>query len=94
MSRNHRGSPITGILERTIRPDASDLTPEQARAFLKWKFAKVDLERADTLSAKARVGTLTPDEKQELDLYLVLDAVLSIAQSKARMCLKTAGLGA
>lgn len=94
MSRDHSGSPITGILERTIGPGVSDLSPEQARAFLKWKLANEDLDRADALSAKARAGTLTSEEREELDVYLVLDAILSIAQSKARMCLKAAGLAA
>jgi hypothetical protein len=38
----------------------------------------------NALSAKARAGTLTDDENEELDNYLRVGDLLAILQSKAR----------
>ncbi len=40
------------------------------------------------LSAKARAGTLTEMEAQELDSYLHIGSLLAVMQSKARRLLK------
>lgn len=41
-----------------------------------------------TLSAKARRGTLTQDENNEMEVYERAGAILSILKSKARQALK------
>jgi hypothetical protein len=68
------GNHTTAIGERVLRPAQGDLPPEVASTLLDWKFSEDDLNRADALAAEARAGTLTEDEKQELDSYLLLDA--------------------
>ncbi len=40
------------------------------------------------LSAKARIGTLTPNEQTELDTFERLGCLLDIVHSKARQALK------
>jgi hypothetical protein len=49
-----------------------------------------DQQRVDELSAKARAGTLTQDEDDELEGHLEVNDFLSIMQSKARMSLRVA----
>lgn len=84
----------TAMWQRIVQPDAGDLSPEEARAVLRWRFAATDLDRVDALSAKARSGTLSETEERELDDYLVIGNVLGFVQSKARLSLKRAGLAA
>jgi hypothetical protein len=43
-----------------------------------------DQERVNELSAKARAGTLTAGEEQELDSYLHIGRLLAVMQSRAR----------
>ncbi|MBI2928514.1 MAG: hypothetical protein HYY24_22830 [Verrucomicrobia bacterium] len=81
-----------GIWQRAVRPEAGGLSPEQARALLEINFSELDLDRVDALCAKARAGTLTAEEKQELDEYFEAEAILGFLQSKARQSLKRAGL--
>lgn len=78
------------ILERIIEPQRHDLSPELARQLLSWKFPHTDVERMNDLSAKAREGTLTPQEDRELDGYIRIGHFLSMVKSKARMALKNA----
>jgi hypothetical protein len=44
----------------------------------------------DELSAKAQKGTLTPEERAELDEYIRVGYELAILQSRARLSLKRA----
>jgi len=76
------------IWERIIRPDLDDLSPEEARAVLRWKFSDADRQRADHLSAKARAGALTAAEERELDEYLSIESALICLKSKARLSLR------
>lgn len=46
-----------------------------------------DEDRVNELSAKARAGSLTPEETRELDSYLHIGFLLGIMQSKARTLL-------
>jgi hypothetical protein len=48
-------------------------------------------QRATDLLAKAKDGTLTDDEKSELDSYVELEKVLSLAKARARQMLAKAG---
>jgi hypothetical protein len=84
----------TAMWQRIVQPHEVDLSPEEARAVLRWKFSAKDLDRVDSLSAKARSGTLSETEERELDDYLVIGNVLGFVQSKARLSLKRAGLPA
>jgi uncharacterized protein YnzC (UPF0291/DUF896 family) len=63
------------------------LSPEQARYFLRLKFPPRDVRRMNALSAKARAGTLTSEEDEELENYVRIGHLLGILQSRARQAL-------
>jgi hypothetical protein len=75
------------ILARVIQSDERELTPEAARYLLSMKLPSTDEERVNELSAKARAGSLTESETQELDSYLRIGILLGVMQSKARRLL-------
>jgi hypothetical protein len=66
---------------------AGDLSPTQARALLKLHFSPQDMDRMRALSAKARAGTLAPDEAAQIDAFERLGCMLDILHSKARRVL-------
>jgi uncharacterized protein YnzC (UPF0291/DUF896 family) len=76
------------IWSRVIRPEGDDLTPEAARALLRLEFAESDRKRMHELAAKARDGTLTPAEREEVANYERVGSFLSLVKAKARVCLK------
>src|SRR5215475_112650 len=58
------------ILARVIESDPMAITPDVARYLLSMQLPRADEERVDELSAKARAGSLSDREAQELDSYL------------------------
>lgn len=78
----------TDIFDRIIRPDEASLPPEAARVILSWRFDDADRARMKELSEKAPDGALDPDERRELDGYLLVGHLLAIAHSKARQSLQ------
>lgn len=78
------------ILARIIQADERQLTPEAARYLLSMKLPPADEDRVNQLSAKAREGSLTEAETQELDSYLHIGSLLAVMQSRARRLLKHA----
>ena len=78
----------SAIWERTIQPRKSELDPAAARALIRLKFSRSDLNRADQLAARARAGNLTAEEERELEDYRVVGTALEFLKSKARLSLK------
>jgi len=76
------------ILARIIQSDERPLTPQAAQYLLSMKLPSGDEDRVNELSAKARAGSLTEAETQELDSYLHIGSLLAVMQSKARRLLK------
>ena len=76
------------LLSRVLEPEKPSLPPEAARAFLALDFSQADKDRMRQLSAKAREGTLTPEEQAETNSYERVGHFLSILRSKARRPLK------
>jgi len=76
------------ILARIIQCDERPLTPQAAQYLLSMKLPSSDEDRVNALSAKARAGSLTEAETQELDSYLHIGSLLAVMQSKARQLLK------
>jgi hypothetical protein len=74
------------VWDRVIRFEGG-LSPAAARALLKVHFSRQDTERMRELSARARAGTLTPQEEEEIDTYERLGCLLDILHSKARRAL-------
>jgi len=90
MSEVVGGTPAAGIWDRVIGADDHELSPDEARALLRWKFPDSDRQRVDELSEKARAGKLSADEQRELEEYLAIESALISLKSKARRALKTA----
>ena len=80
------------ILARVLESDPSPITPEIARYLLSMQLPLKDRERVDELSAKARAGSLTEAETNELGSYLHVGSLLAVMQSKARRLLRNADL--
>ena len=72
------------MLARILQADGQELTPEAARYWLSVKLPASDQDRVDDLSAKARAGSLTEAESQELDNYLHVGFLLGTMQARAR----------
>jgi hypothetical protein len=79
------------ILKRLFNDQ--EMSPELADYIIRMQFPQRDIDRMNVLSAKAREGSLTPAEDEELENYLFVEGVLAILQSKARCRLDNAGQG-
>src|SRR5260370_35437551 len=66
-----------------LHPDG-DLPPATARVLLRLSFPEQEKERMRVLSAKARAGTLKPEEGTIMDNYKRVGARLSTCKSKTR----------
>jgi hypothetical protein len=84
------GKMASSIWSRVVNPEQGNLSPEAARAILKLDFDADDHRRMDELSAKARQGNLTAEERAEMEEYLRVGSELAVLQSKARMSLQRA----
>jgi hypothetical protein len=78
---------------RILHPD-EELSPRAARAILGLSFPKDHVRRMHNLSAKARAGTLTPEEDAEMDNFERVGSILSTLKSKARQVLRRSSRGA
>jgi hypothetical protein len=76
------------IWSRVLESDKPILSPASAKEILALDFPQADKIRMRALAAKARAGTLTPEEEMEIDIYGRVGSVLSIWKSKARMALR------
>jgi hypothetical protein len=91
MPATHAGTSEVAIFGRLLEPEKPTLPAAAARAILALSFPEADQQRMRELSAKAREGTLTPDEQAEIDNYERVGHVLSLWKSKARRSLKARG---
>jgi hypothetical protein len=78
------------ILERVIQEAFADLSGEFARRLTRMQLPADDLDRLHALGAKARAGSLTPDEDAELEAYLRIGHMLNILKLRARTDLRRA----
>lgn len=80
------------VLERLIKPDHGDFSPDAAREILSLRFDDGDTQRMHQLSLKAQEGTLTQDEQAEIESYRRAGYLLGLLWSKARLSLKHTGM--
>ena len=80
----------TAILNRLIDPERDDLSVEAAQSLVRLDFPQSDHARMEQLSAQAAEGTLSADERDELEEYLRVADFLAVIQSKARRSLERA----
>lgn len=79
------------ILARLIEPERDDMLPEAAGYILSIDFRDEDRDRMNALAERAREGTLTEDEREELENYRRVGHLLGLMQSKARISLRASG---
>lgn len=75
------------IFSRLIDPSNPSLTRDGARAILELNYRESDHARTSELARKSNEGTLTPDERRELEGYVFVGDVLALLKSKARLSL-------
>jgi hypothetical protein len=79
------------ILARLIQVRKDDLSRGAAEYLLSLQFEERDVARMNDLAQLAQNGTLSEDERVELDSYLHVSNLLAVVQSKARRSLGTLG---
>ena len=78
------------ILEDVISPEQGGLSAEVAESMLGWKFTRRAVSRMNQLADRNNKGTITAQERQELEKYLRVGSLINIVQAKARLSLKSA----
>ena len=76
------------IWGRLLQPGKTPLSLEAARSLLRLDFPPEDKERMHELAAKARDGSLSSVETEEIKSYERVGSVLALMKSKARQRLK------
>jgi hypothetical protein len=77
------------IWARLVRVQDDALSADVARFLLSIDFAEEDEERMQDLADRSSAGTLTNQERAELDGYLHIANFLAVLQSKARVALQS-----
>jgi len=78
------------IVTRLIGLEPGKLSRAAAQSLLQIDFPESDHARVAELSDKVQEGTLTDDERDELDEYIRVADMLAILQSKARRSIRRA----
>lgn len=81
--------PVLSIWSRLVSPSGQPLPPGLAGYVLRLGFDDGDRARMGELSEKAQAGSLSTEEREELDAYCHAAAFLSVLQSKARVALRS-----
>ena len=76
------------VFSRLIDASNPTLTPEAAAGILQLGYSEADHARMAELAGKSNAGTLTPEERRELESYVFVGDVLSLMKSKARLSLR------
>ena len=76
------------VFNRVIDASNPTLTPEAAAGILQLGYSEADHVRMGELADKSNQGTLTPDERRELQSYVFVGDLLSLLKSKARLSLR------
>jgi hypothetical protein len=71
------------ILEQVIEPDSAGLSPEAARALLRFQFNSAAVARMNELAVKNRQGTIAASERVLLGRYLRVGNFLNLVHAKA-----------
>lgn len=78
---------MTDTLDRLLDPVSRCLTPEAARALVNLRADPSIQARLDELADRNTENRLSPEEREQYDLYLSTVSVITVLQSKARMIL-------
>jgi hypothetical protein len=77
------------IFARVVSPDNANLSADAANSILQITFPAADRERMNILAEKAREGTLSSEESDELENYRHVGRLIEVLKSKARLSLIT-----
>src|SRR5436190_17073489 len=72
------------IWARLIQAQRDELAPQVAEYLLSIAFGESDRQRMEQLAERSEAGTLTPEERAELESYLHVGNLLAVMQSRAR----------
>jgi hypothetical protein len=76
------------ILTRAIQPRKHNLSAAAARALLRIQLDPEDRQRLHELLGKNQEGTLTANERAELNSHLHVGMLIDLLQAKARAALR------
>ena len=76
------------ILEKVVAPNVADLTPAAARSLLGFKFDASTTKRIRQLVQKNNRGTISADERIDLEKFLRVGQFLDLVHAKARLSLQ------
>ncbi len=76
------------ILKDVMGGEEGDLSPEVAQSMLRWKFTQHASARMTDLAGRNNEGTLSDEERAELEKYLRVGSFINLVQAKARLSLK------
>jgi NADH dehydrogenase FAD-containing subunit len=74
-------------LDRILDPVAETLSPASAERLTRLVVDSETQQRIDELAEKCNEGELTPEEREEYDMYVYATGVIAILQAKARALL-------
>ncbi|MEQ8786294.1 MAG: hypothetical protein RIC55_08340 [Pirellulaceae bacterium] len=77
------------ILADVIAPDHGDLSADIAQFVLGWKFTDRAVARMNDLAQRNSKGTITGEERVELEKYLRVGSLINLVQAKARLSLES-----
>lgn len=83
-----RSSAHAELLRKVFDVTGGGMTRPLAESILALDFPEADAARAEELNAKANGGSLTEDERAELEAYANISDLLAYWQSKARQVLR------
>ena len=75
------------ILADVLAPDQGDLSAEFAQSVLRWKFSRRATAHINKLALRNQSGTISVEERDELERYLRVGSFLNLLQAKARRSL-------
>jgi len=79
------------ILERILQPVSSSLNDEAARKLIGIRADARTRARVARLARKCNAGTLSSDERDEYEMYVMAGELIAILQANARLRLQRRG---
>lgn len=80
-----KSSSEADILDRLVRPGDGALMPEAAQALLGLKFDSEATKRIERLLRSNGAGTISAEDRLQLDRYLRVGQLIDLIQAKARL---------
>jgi hypothetical protein len=75
------------LLDRILEPISSSLNEEAARKLIGLKADRKTQARVAKLADKCNEDTLTPRERREYEMYVMVGHIIALLQAKARVLL-------